>query len=163
MRLTVIKDIKNKILGFFKLQSPSLQVSWFKILSNVFNDKDKFVLYLKHYGKLLVWIIMKSFWKYIEVTDLRLRTWCLFINFTKNFFMRSVFNTWKIINGKVLFKILIEPIHPICEAFKRAKIVMVTFHNKFLKGLWKGTSSFSLRPSRGGGTNHLEKPKGSVY
>ena len=74
MRLTVIKDIKNKILGFFKLQSPSLQVSWFKVLSNVFNDKGEFILNLKYYGKLIAWIIMKSYWKYIEVTDLRLRT-----------------------------------------------------------------------------------------
>ena len=76
--------------------------------------------------------------------------------------MRSVFNTWKIINGKVLFKILIEPIHPICETLKRANIVLVTFHNKVLKGLLKGTSSFSLRPSRGGGTSPYEKTKGSV-
>ena len=74
MRLMAIKDIKGKILGFFKLQSPSLQVSCFKVLSNVFNDKGKFILNLKYYGKLLTWIIMKSFWKYIEVTDLRLRT-----------------------------------------------------------------------------------------
>ncbi len=134
MRLMAIKDIKNKILGFFKLQSPSLQVSWFKVLSNVFNDKSEFILNLKYYGKLIIWIILKSFWNYIEVTDLRLRTWCLFINFTKNFFMRSIFNTWKVINGKVLFKILIEPIHPIREAFKRAKIILVMFHNKILKG-----------------------------
>ena len=76
--------------------------------------------------------------------------------------MRSVFNTWKIINGKVLFKILIEPIHPICETLKRANIVLVTFHNKVLKGLLKGTFSFSLRPSRGGGTSPYEKPKRSV-
>ena len=135
MRLMAIKDIKNKILGFFKLQSPSLQVSWFKVLSNVFNDKGKFILNLKYYGKLISRIIMKSFWKYIEVADLRLRTWRLFINFTKNFFMRSIFNTWEVINGKILFKMLIEPIHPKCEAFKRAKIVMVTFRNKVLKGL----------------------------
>ena len=128
-----MKDIKGKILNLFKLQSPSLQMSWFKILSNVFNDKGKFILNLKYYCKLISQIIMKSFWKYIEVTDLRLRTWCLFINFTKNFFMRSIFNTWKVINGKVLFKILIEPIHPICEAFKRAKIVSVTLHTKILK------------------------------
>ena len=128
-----MKDIKGKILNLFKLQSPSLQVSWFKVLSNVFNDKGKFILDLKYQGKLIIWIIMKSFWKYIEVADLRLRTWCLFINFTKNFFMRSIFNTWKVINGKVIFKILIEPIHPICEAFKRAKIVLVTFHKEVLK------------------------------
>ena len=51
MRLMAIKDIKNKILGFFKLQSPSLQVSWFKVLSNVFNDKSEFILSLKYYGK----------------------------------------------------------------------------------------------------------------
>ena len=75
--------------------------------------------------------------------------------------MRSIFNTWKVINGKVLFKILIEPTHPIREAFKRAKIVLVMFHTKVLKGK-KGTSSFSLRPSRGGGTSPYEKPKGSV-
>ena len=74
MRLMAIKDINNKILGFFKLQSPSLQVSWFKVLSNVFNDKGEFILNLKYYGKLISRIIMKSFWKYIEVTDLRLRT-----------------------------------------------------------------------------------------
>jgi hypothetical protein len=69
------------------------------------------------------------------MTDLRLRTWCLFINFIKNFFVRSIFDPWKVINGKVLFKTLIEPIHPICEAFKRANVVLVTFHNKVLKGL----------------------------
>ena len=130
-----IKDIKNKILGFFKLQSASLQVSWFKVLSNVFNDKGKFILNLKYYGKLISQIIMKSFWKYIEVANLRLRTCRLFINFAKNFIMRSVFNTWNVINGKVLFKILIEPIHPICEAFKRANIVLVTFHINVVKGL----------------------------
>jgi hypothetical protein len=76
--------------------------------------------------------------------------------------MRSIFNTWEVINGKVLFEILIEPIHPKCEAFKRSKIVMMTFYNKF-KRFIKGTSSFSLRPSRGGGTYHSEKPKVSVY
>jgi len=56
--------------------------------------------------------------------------------------MRSIFNTWKVINGKVLFKILIEPIHPICEAFKRARIVLVEFHNKFLKGKKELPASF---------------------
>ena len=76
--------------------------------------------------------------------------------------MRSISDTWKVINREVLFKILIEPIHPICETLKRANIVMVTFQNKVLKGLLKGTSSFSLRPSRGGGTSPYEKPKGSV-
>ena len=74
MRLMAIKDIKNKILGFFKLQSPSLQVSWFKVLSNVFNDKGEFILNIKYCGKLISRIIMKSFWKYIEVADSRLRT-----------------------------------------------------------------------------------------
>ena len=76
--------------------------------------------------------------------------------------MRSISDTWKVINGEVLFETLIKPIHPICEAFKRANVVLVTFHNKVLKGLLKGTSSFSLRPSRGGGTSLYEKPKGSV-
>jgi len=76
--------------------------------------------------------------------------------------MRSISDTWKVINREVLFKILIEPIHPICETLKRVNIVLVTFHNKVLKGLLKGTSSFSLRPSRGGGTSPYEKPKGSV-
>ena len=65
MRLMAIKDIKNKILGFFKLQSPSLQVSWFKVLSNVFNNKGEFVLNLKYYGELVDWINMKPYWKYI--------------------------------------------------------------------------------------------------
>ena len=51
MRLMAIKDINNKILGFFNLQSPSLQVSWFKVLSNDFNDKGEFILNLKYYGK----------------------------------------------------------------------------------------------------------------
>ena len=69
MRLMAIKDIKNKILGFFKLQSPSLQVSWFKVLSNVFNDKGEFILNLKYYGKLIDWIFMKSYSKYIEVAN----------------------------------------------------------------------------------------------
>ena len=48
--------------------------------------------------------------------------------------MCSFTNTWKVINRKILFKALIEPIHPICEAFKWAKIVLVMFHNKVLKG-----------------------------
>ena len=69
-----MKDIKGKILNLFKLQSPSLQVSWFKVLSNVFNDKREFILNLNYYGKLISRIIMKSFWKYIEVADSRLRT-----------------------------------------------------------------------------------------
>ena len=43
----VIKDIIGKILVFFKLQSPSLQMSCFRVLLNVFNDKGKFILNLK--------------------------------------------------------------------------------------------------------------------
>ena len=69
-----MKDIKGKILNLFKLQSPSLQETCFTVLNIGFNDKGKFILNLKYYGNLVTRIIMKSNWKYIEVTDLRLRT-----------------------------------------------------------------------------------------
>ena len=59
------RDIIGKILSFFELQSPSLQVSCFKVLHNVFNNKGEFVLNLKFYGELVDWIIMKPYWKYI--------------------------------------------------------------------------------------------------
>ena len=64
MRLMVTKDIIGKILVFFNLQSPSLQMSCFRVLLNFFNGKGKFILNLKLYGKLVSWIILKSYWKY---------------------------------------------------------------------------------------------------
>ena len=44
MRLMATRVIIGKILSFFELQSPSLQVSCFKVLPNVFNNKGEFVL-----------------------------------------------------------------------------------------------------------------------
>ena len=69
-----IKEIKGKILNLFKLQFLSLQETCFKVLTIGFNDKGKFILNLKCYGNLVIRIIMKSYWKYIQETDLRLRT-----------------------------------------------------------------------------------------
>ena len=59
------RDIIGKILSFFELQSPSLQVSCFKVLPNVFKNKGEFVLNLKCYVELVDWIIIKPYWKYI--------------------------------------------------------------------------------------------------
>ena len=60
-----MKDIKGKILNFFKLQFPSLQETSFKILNIDFNSKVNFVLSFKQYGDLVIRIIMKSNWKNI--------------------------------------------------------------------------------------------------
>ena len=45
-----MRDIKGKILNFFKLQSPSLQATCFKVFP-IDNDKNQFILNLKYYGK----------------------------------------------------------------------------------------------------------------
>jgi|OM-RGC.v1.036221783 hypothetical protein len=59
------RDIKGKILSLFELQSPSLQVSCFKVLPNVFKNEGEFVLNLKYYGELVDWIIIKPYLNYI--------------------------------------------------------------------------------------------------